>query len=91
MIKTTKYLTLIISLFAFSAVALGQNVLIKNATVMTATNGTKTNTDVLITDGKIARIGKNLRSSNARVIDATGKYVTPGHYRRSFTRDARRS
>ena len=53
--------------------------LIKNATVLTVTRGTLTNTDVLIRNGKIAAIGKNLNaSSNAQVIDATGKFVMPG-------------
>ncbi len=53
--------------------------LIKNATVLTVTRGTLTNTDVLLRNGKIAAIGKNLNASaNARVIDATGKFVMPG-------------
>lgn len=55
-----------------------QDVLIKNATVMTAAKGTLQNTDILIRDGKISRIGKNLPAAGATVIDATGKYVTPG-------------
>ena len=55
------------------------DVLIKNATVMTAVKGTLENTDILIQNGKIAKIGKNLTApSGARVIDATGKYITPG-------------
>ena len=45
---------------------------------MTAANGTLQNTDILIKNGKISRIGKNLTAGNAQVIDATGKYVTPG-------------
>ncbi|HEY0429701.1 MAG TPA: amidohydrolase [Pyrinomonadaceae bacterium] len=54
-------------------------VLIRNATVLTAVNGTLADTDILIENGKIARIGKNLKaSSNAQIIDATGKFVTPG-------------
>ena len=54
-------------------------VLIKNATVLTAVRGTLANSDILIQNGKIVRIGKNLSAStNARVIDGTGKYVTPG-------------
>ncbi len=54
-------------------------VLIRNATVLTAAKGTLENTDILIQNGKIARIGKNLKaSSNAQTIDATGKFVTPG-------------
>jgi len=53
--------------------------LIRNATVLTITHGTLQNTDVLLRDGKIAAIGKNLNASaNARVIDGTGKYVMPG-------------
>jgi imidazolonepropionase-like amidohydrolase len=54
------------------------DVLIRNATVMTAVRGTLENTDILIRDGKISRIGKNINAGSARVIDATGKYVTPG-------------
>jgi imidazolonepropionase-like amidohydrolase len=53
--------------------------LIKNATVLTITRGVLENTDVLIRRGKIASVGKNLNASgDARVIDATGKYVMPG-------------
>ena len=55
------------------------DVLIKNATVMTAVKGTLQNTDILIQKGKITKIGKDLSApSGARTIDATGKYVTPG-------------
>jgi imidazolonepropionase-like amidohydrolase len=54
------------------------DVLIRNATVMTAARGTLENTDILVRGGKISRIGKNIQAGNARVIDATGKYVTPG-------------
>jgi imidazolonepropionase-like amidohydrolase len=53
--------------------------LIRNATVLTITHGALANTDVLIRSGKIAAIGKNLKAAaDARVIDATGKYVMPG-------------
>ncbi len=53
--------------------------LIKNATVLTVTKGTLQNTDVLIENGKIARLGQNLSApSGAQVIDASGKYVMPG-------------
>src|SRR5512132_2418129 len=54
-------------------------ILIRNATVLTVTRGTIENADVLIRRGKIAGVGKNLKASaNARVIDATSKYVLPG-------------
>jgi imidazolonepropionase-like amidohydrolase len=52
---------------------------IKNATVMTVTKGTLQNTDILIQNGKITRIEKNISPpAGATVIDATGKYVMPG-------------
>ncbi|HNC32421.1 MAG TPA: amidohydrolase, partial [Cyclobacteriaceae bacterium] len=54
-------------------------VLIKNGTVLTITQGVKENTDVLIKDGKISQIGKNLAApAGAKVIDATGYHVMPG-------------
>ena len=76
----------IIYIFALAALcssmAFGQargEVLIKNATVLTAARGTLEGTDILIRDGKIARIGKNLSAgSTAKVFDATGKFVSPG-------------
>ncbi len=53
--------------------------LIRNGTILTITHGTLQGSDVLIRDGKIARLGKNLTAgANARVIDASGKYVMPG-------------
>src|SRR6476659_11256369 len=68
----------IFGMFALTAQAQSET-LIRNATVLTITHGTLANTDVLLRNGKIAAIGKNLKaSSNARVIDATGKYVMPG-------------
>lgn len=55
------------------------NVLIKNGTVITITKGTLGNSDVLVKDGKIAQIGKNLQSpAGYKVIDATGMFVMPG-------------
>ena len=54
-------------------------ILIKNATVMTVTRGTLTNTDVLLSGGKITQVGKNIAAPNgANVIDGTGKFVMPG-------------
>jgi imidazolonepropionase-like amidohydrolase len=53
--------------------------LIKNAKVWTnEKEGVLDNTDVLVKDGKIARIGKNITDPSARTIDATGLYLTPG-------------
>lgn len=56
-----------------------QETLIRNATVLTVSHGTLQNTDVLLRKGKIAAVGKDLKASgDARVIDATGKYLMPG-------------
>lgn len=56
-----------------------ENLLIKNATVWTnEKEGKLENADVLVKDGKIAKVGKNLSDASARVIDATGKHVTAG-------------
>lgn len=56
-----------------------ENLLFKNATVWTNENdGILENTDVLIINGKISKIGKNLSDRNAKVIDATGKHLTAG-------------
>lgn len=56
-----------------------ETILIKNATVWTnEKEGILPNTDVLLQDGKIARVGKNLSALNARVLDGTGKHLTNG-------------
>ncbi|MGE0882018.1 MAG: amidohydrolase [Blastocatellales bacterium] len=78
--------TILFFLFAlvFGAVAQAQNseeILIRNATVMTASHGTIEGGSILIRNGKIAAVGKASdvkAGANAKVIDATGMYVTPG-------------
>src|ERR1041385_8859722 len=68
------------SLQAQQAVASsGGATLIKNATVLTVTKGKLEGTDILLQNGKIAQIGKNLTApAGAKTIDATGKFVMPG-------------
>ena len=54
-------------------------ILFKNATVWTSEDsGILENTDVLIKDGKISKIGQNLSAGRAKEIDATGKHLTAG-------------
>lgn len=54
-------------------------VLIKNAVVMTVTHGNIQNGSVYIKNGKIAAVGTDLKArAGADVIDAGGKYLTPG-------------
>jgi imidazolonepropionase-like amidohydrolase len=69
---------------ALGVIAQAQNkgeVLIKNATIMTASHGTIEGGSILIRDGRVAAVGKNSEvkaGADARVIDATGMFVTPG-------------
>src|SRR5437870_205729 len=57
----------------------GPPTLIKNATVYTVTNGTLPGASVLIRDGKIVEVGKNVAApADAIVIDASGKFLIPG-------------
>ncbi len=56
----------------------GQAVLIRNATVHTATaRGTLQGADVLVRDGVIAAVGPGLSAEGARIVDAQGKPLTP--------------
>ena len=55
------------------------SMLIRNATVITVTKGTLQNTDVLLENGRIARIGQNIPApAGAEIYDGTGKFVMPG-------------
>lgn len=65
--------------FGNAALPKQETVLIKNATVWTnEKEGKLLNTDVLIKNGKIAAVGKNLSDAAARVIDGTGKHISAG-------------
>jgi imidazolonepropionase-like amidohydrolase len=53
--------------------------LIRNATILTAVGPAVEGSDLLIRDGKIAAIGKNLDAPRgATIVDATGLFLTPG-------------
>jgi imidazolonepropionase-like amidohydrolase len=56
-----------------------ENVLVKNGTVWTnEPEGNLTGADVIIKNGKISAVGKDLKCAECKVIDATNKYVTSG-------------
>ena len=56
-----------------------ETILFKNATVWTnEEDGILEETDVLVKNGKIDKIGKDLSAGGAKVIDATGKHLTSG-------------
>jgi Imidazolonepropionase and related amidohydrolases len=53
--------------------------LIQDATVLTVTNGTIENGDILVRDGNIAEVGTDLSApSGVETYDASGEYVMPG-------------
>jgi imidazolonepropionase-like amidohydrolase len=76
----------IASVFLFSGMATTAqsptapaDLVIKNATVMTASHGTIQHGSVWLHNGKIAGVGVTVTTpAGATVVDATGKYVTPG-------------
>lgn len=65
--------------YGFASKPKQETILFKNATVWTSEDaGVLENTDVLIKNGKIAKIGADLNAGGAKVIDATGKHLTAG-------------
>src|SRR5436305_2135894 len=67
--------TLVFAAFPVTA----ETILIRNATVLTVTRGTVQKGSVLVENGKIAAIGKNVSApADATVVDATGKFLMPG-------------
>lgn len=70
---------LCVCLAVFSGLSFGQDLLIKNGTILTVTKGTIPSGDVLIIGGVIKQVGKNIKAPEGiKVIDASGKYVIPG-------------
>ncbi|MFH1699888.1 MAG: amidohydrolase family protein [Candidatus Zixiibacteriota bacterium] len=66
--------------FGYESPPVQEDVIIKNTTIWTAEDaGILERTDILVKGGKFAKIGQNLEiPSGIRVIDASGKHVTPG-------------
>jgi imidazolonepropionase-like amidohydrolase len=52
--------------------------LIRNATVLDGTGRRLDGADVLMRDGKVAAVGPGLAADGATVVDAQGRWVTPG-------------
>ena len=55
-----------------------KNLLIRGGRVIDPANNFDDVADVLIVDGKISAVAKNIETSAEKIIDATGKVVTPG-------------
>lgn len=65
--------------YGFNVPPKAETILFRNATVWTNEEaGILEHTDVLVTNGKITKIGNDLSASGAKVIDATGKHLTSG-------------
>ena len=65
--------------YGFSELPKQETLLFKNATVWTnEKDGILENADVLIKNGKIAKVGKEINDNSAKVIDASGKHLTAG-------------
>ncbi|MCC7246615.1 MAG: amidohydrolase family protein [Saprospiraceae bacterium] len=81
-VKTPETGSVIYPFIAFGRTELpmAQPVVIRNATVWTGEKeGVLTNTDVLVSEGKIQAIGKNIVASKmAQTIDGTGMHLTAG-------------
>ena len=83
--NTTRCLPLFLLALLFALPAAAQqpashnDVVITNAYVMTVTHGNLKKGSVYIKDGKIAAVGETVNApASATVIDAGGKYLTPG-------------
>lgn len=55
-----------------------ERTLLRDATVLTGTGERMENADVLLADGRIVAVGSDLDEDDAVVVNATGKWITPG-------------
>ncbi|HXY04765.1 MAG TPA: amidohydrolase [Terriglobales bacterium] len=69
-----------LSVFAAAQAGSTHNeVVIKNAVIMTVSHGSISSGSIYIKDGKIAAVGKDVSvPAGVTVVDAAGKYLTPG-------------
>ncbi|MCK0146887.1 amidohydrolase family protein [Arenibacter sp. F26102] len=65
--------------YGYSDMPKQESILFKNATVWTSEEaGILEHTDVLVKNGKITKIGKDLKASGASIVDCNGKHLTAG-------------
>jgi len=77
MVKKLVSLTALILII--SASGLAQDLILKGGTVLTLTKGTIENGTIVISNGKITAIGKDISiPAGIKVIDTSGKYIMPG-------------
>ncbi len=74
-----KLVFLIVFLSFLASVVAAQDLVLKGGTVLTITKGIIENGTVVIQNGKIKAVGKNVSiPSGVKVLDVSGKYVMPG-------------
>jgi imidazolonepropionase-like amidohydrolase len=56
----------------------GGATLLTGATILTGAGTRLDNADILLSDGKIVAIAEDLSGENATVVDASGRWITPG-------------
>jgi imidazolonepropionase-like amidohydrolase len=72
-------LTYPLGAYGLASAPTAETILYKNATVWTnEAEGVLNNADVLVSNGKIVSVGKNLSNTTAKLVDATGKHITAG-------------
>ena len=77
-----------LGLLSLSIFAKADDILIKNATVVTSSDsGVINETDILIRDGIISSIGPDISSEDALIIEANGRIITPGYWLQQLTWD----
>ena len=73
------YVTYPFNSYGWTEMPKAKTVVIKNATVWTnEAEGILQQSDVLIEDGKIKQVGKNISVAGSETIDGTGKHLTSG-------------
>ncbi len=74
-----KFVMLLAGVMVLWAGMQAQDLALKGGTILTITNGTIENGTVVIKDGKIAAIGRDVKiPAGMEVIDVTGRFVLPG-------------
>jgi imidazolonepropionase-like amidohydrolase len=76
---TKHLLTTLAALVIAPAAVHAQDIAIRNATIITIANGDIENGTIVVRNGKISAVGRNVTvPAGIRVIDGTGKFVMPG-------------
>ncbi|MFW6140482.1 MAG: amidohydrolase family protein [Acidobacteriota bacterium] len=74
-----KYIVFILIILFMAAHIWAQDLVLKGGTILTITDGIIEDGTVVIKNGKITEVGKNIAvPTGIKVLDVTGKYVMPG-------------